>query len=114
MNPPAPRKILGAGGRFYVPALRGVMNRVTACVIVPPDSFTDCDPFRFRTLVVDVCQTATIVERIISNVRHAVSDRYACQSATIKERIISNACYAVRDSNGFQIHIVLKSTIRII
>ena len=48
----------------------------------------------------DACQTATIVERIISNARHAVGDRDVCQIATMGERIISNARYAVPDRDA--------------
>ena len=98
-NAPArTENFLGAGGVFYVPALRVVMNRIIVCTIVPN---IDCVPLCFRTLIVDVGQSTTY-EWLPSNALHAVRNRDAYKPSTTEECPRSNVLHMIRNCNACQ------------
>ena len=54
-------------------------------------------PFCSIAAVIYACETAAIIERIITNTRHAVGDRDACEAGAFIKRRIANARHAVAD-----------------
>ena len=64
--------------------------------------YANCFPLCHRAEIGDARQTATTVERIISDARYAISYRDTCQSATTGERIIADTCHAVRNRDTCQ------------
>ena len=59
----------------------------------------------------DAFQAVTVIERTLSNARHAIRDGDARQASAPRERLISYARHAIRDSDARQAAATLERII---
>ena len=80
----------------------GAGDGVVAGARVPRGAKGDCFPLCDGAAELNARQTATFIERVITNARHAVGNGDTRQTAATVERRITNARHAVGNGNARQ------------
>ena len=79
------------------------VHRVIAGIGVPVTTLDDCVPQCVCSLERNACKVLAIIERFLTDARHAVGNRDARQATAMPKRRISNACYAVWDCDACKV-----------